>query len=351
MLIVWIAALLLSLGDTPAITPENVAEIEVINRLAIIGTYAEELAFDPVNSRELALAQSDGLVSIWDVTTGEGTAEWRAAETSLNAITYTSDGTQIITAADDGNVKVWDAVTYELVMTLNLVDQIPVVLGTAPNSIIVVGYRDGNVRLWDTNTGTSVLTLYGYNIEMQALAVSLDGSRVAFGYYGTVLLYHLENIARQQVYIEAIFDAGELRDLAFHPNPPFPPFWQNSVLATAGSHAGTELWALPFATIQHSWSTESTMAYPQSLSLNQEGSLLAIAGKATTAGGGCNINPCPIEIIGMPFDPNGSESDMQVLVTLVEHQAWPVDVTFSSDSRYLVSADNLGLILIWGIPP
>ncbi len=355
MLVIWIAALLFSFNDTPPITPENVTQIEVVNRLAINGIYAEELAFNPTNSHELALAQNDGLVSIWDVITAERIAEWRGSETTVNAITYTSDGKYIITAADDGNLILWDSITYEIVKTLNLPEQTPIVLDTAPNNIIAVGYKDGNVRLWDTNTGTNILTLYGYNAPVVSVDISLNGSYLAFGHgFGPLFIYKLKDIAQQQIYFELLIDDGELRDFAFLPNPPLPPFFGDAVIVTANIESAggpIEVWDAPLHSFHPpNWKPQSTMAYPSSLSFNHDGSLLAVFGKATTAGGSCDTNPCPIEIIGMPYDPNGSENAGQVLVTLVEHQAWPVDVVFSTDSRYLASADNLGLVLIWGIP-
>jgi WD40 repeat protein len=270
-----IAALILSPAQSEAITPDNVAQLEVINRLAIICSPVQRLTFNPTNSRELLLAQRDSLVSIWDVTTAERITEWRPTETRLNAIAYTPDGTGIITAAEDGDVKIWDAATLEVVRTLNLIDQVPVVLDTAPNNIIAVGYNDGNVRLWDTNTGTSILTLYGYNGAVHMLDVSPDGSRVAFAYFFDVLVYHVENIAQQKIYIEASFDAGgagNIYDLAFLPDPPFPPFFQDTVLVTVASLMGTDLWGIPFPTKPDSISTGSTMTYPHTLSLNHDGS-------------------------------------------------------------------------------
>src|SRR5688500_12210053 len=112
MLIIWIAALLLSLNDTPPITPENVAQIEVVNRLELLNTSALAIAFNPLNSHELALAQSDGLVSIWDVITRDHQAEWQAAENRIAAIAYMPDAKYIVTMDENGRVDIWDATSH-----------------------------------------------------------------------------------------------------------------------------------------------------------------------------------------------------------------------------------------------
>jgi WD40 repeat protein len=352
MLIIWIAALLLSFNDSPPITPENVAQIEVVNRLAIIGTYAEELAFNPSISRELALAQNDGRVSIWDVTTAQRIAEWRVSETSLNAITYTPDGTQIITAADDGNVKVWDAITGNLMKNLTVAEQIPVVVDITPHGTIAVGYQDGRIRLWNNETGEIRLTLYGYYGEVVALDISPDEKRIVFGYaYGSIIIYWFDNIEQQQVYIEQILLARELYDLAFVPNPqPYDFLSSEYGLATINNFRSVQFWDAQYTITLHTWNTQSTMIYPISMSFNHEGTLLAVGGKATAAGGWCESNPCPIEIIQAQHDPNNIEIDLPILATLGEPQTGPVDVRFSNDDRFLASSFENGLVLIWGIP-
>jgi hypothetical protein len=123
-----------------------------------------------------------------------------------------------------------------------------------------------------------------------------------------------------------------------------------SVLVTISSLTGLDFWDLPFPIGEPSLSSASTMTYPNTLSINHDGSLIAIGGKATTAGGGCNTNLCPIEIIRTHFDPDDPETLFPVAVSLVGPQTGPVDVTFSSDDRYLASSFDNGLVLIWGIP-
>jgi WD40 repeat protein len=356
LLMIWLAALLLSVNETQAITPHNVKQIEVLQRTTIVGTYAAEMAFNPVDRRQLAVAQADGQVTIWDAPTGGSIAQWYAAETALNAIAYTPDGNLLITASQDG-IKVWDTTAFSrLLKTLTLPDQIPLVIAAAPNNIIAVGYKDGNVRLWDIETGTNILTLYGYNNPVNIVNFSPDASYLGFGHkFGPLFIYKLEDITRQQVYFEQLIEDGELSDFAFLPSPTAPPFLGDIVIVTAGFEgAGTPIQAwdefIYRSNRPPTWKPQSTMAYPDSLSFNHEGSLLAVFGKVTDAGGGCDTNLCAIEIIGMPFDPNSSEFSGQVLVTLGEHKAWPVDVVFSSDSRYLASSSNDGLILVWGFP-
>jgi WD40 repeat protein len=92
------------------------------------------------------------------------------------------------------------------------------------------------------------------------------------------------------------------------------------------------------------------MAYPKALSFSHEGSLLAVAGKSTTGGGGCDINLCPIEIIRTHYTEGDTGHILRVLATLEGHHDWITDVAFSQDDRLIASSSADGLVLIWGIP-
>ncbi len=352
MLIIWIAALLLSFNDTPPITPENVAQIEVVNRLELIDTSALAIAFNPLASHELALAQSNGFVSIWDVTTGDRQAEWQASETRITAIAYMPDAKYIVTMDENRQVDIWDTLSHEQLHTLNLEDQTPVVFDTAPDNMIAIGYEDGNVRLWNAVTGENITVLYGNNSRMRTLDVSDDGRRIAFGYSsGTIFIYRIDNLEQERVYIEHIVHAEDLNALTFHNY-----FFSNEsldavALVTISDFISAQFWSFRYSMIFFSNQTDSTMAYPLRLTLSHDGSLLAIAGKATAAGGWCQINLCPVEIISAHYEQNTYPNSHPILKMFDVPGQSPLDIAFSPDDRYLASSFDGGLILIWGIPP
>jgi WD40 repeat protein len=351
MLVIWIAALLLSFNDAPPITPGNVAQIEIVNRLELIDTSALAIAFNPLDSHELALAQSDGLVSIWDVTTGDREAAWQAAENRIAAIAYMPDAKYIVTMEEQGRVDIWDATSHERVHTLTMEDQIPSAFDTAPNNMIAIGYIDGNVRLWNADTGENISVLYGNNYRVRTLDISDDGRRIAFGYSsGTIFIYRIDNLEQGQVYIEQTLDADELNALIFHTHFPPNQFLGEIALVTISNFISAQFWDFQYSINLHSNRTDSKMAYPQYLTLNHEGSLLAVAGKYTTAGGWCEGNLCPVEIISAHYQQNTYPNGHPVLKMFDVPGQSPLGIVFSPDDRYLASSFSGGEIVIWGIP-
>lgn len=354
--LLWALALLFSLNEVPPITPENVAQITILNRLELGDTSAQAIAFNPLDSHELAAAQADGTLSIWDVTTGKTRITWQAAASRLDsivltALVYTADGKKLITADTHGNIKIWDSANGVLLKILDVLNETPNVLDITPNNVLAAGYEYGNVRLWNVDTGDNMLNLYGYGGHMDAIAISPDGKRVALGYsVDHVVIYRLDNIQRQHIYIEQILDVYELNDLAFVPNPqPYEYLSSDYGLATTSNFFSTQFWDAQFAITVHTWGTESTMVYPESMDFNHNGTLVAVGGKATAAGGWCESNPCPIEIIQGQHDPDNVEAGLPILVSLEEPQTGPLDVTFSNDDRYLAASFQNGIVLIWGI--
>lgn len=342
----------------PPITPSNAAQVEEINRFQISGGAANAIAFNPANSSQLAVAQANGYVSIWDVTTGDLLSSWKVAEGEVYALAYLNDWRRLVTVGEDGDVKIWDAGTYDLLQSLLIEGEIPVLLDVSENNVLAVAYRSGRVRLWNIDTGENILTFFGYNREANGLDFSPNDSRLAFGYsFGEIFIYRLQNIDRQEVYLEETLEAGELTDLAFYPVllESWMPKFANALMTIGAFNSGNL--ALPLSGYNTSYSgfvdTESTMAYPRALSFSHDGRLLIVAGKLTAAGGGCNTNPCPIEISYMPnnfWRWEDNEQIGKILISLEGNKVWYTDVAFSGDDRFIASSSMDGLVVIWGIP-
>jgi WD40 repeat protein len=84
---------------------------------------------------------------VWDATSGvqvTSTLEHRAA---VESATFTSDGTRIVTASDDGSVQVWDASSGNL-LTPPHHTPVRVAASNRSGTLIASAGDDHAVRLW-----------------------------------------------------------------------------------------------------------------------------------------------------------------------------------------------------------
>jgi hypothetical protein len=86
----------------------------------------------------LAVADTAGTVTVWDVQTGRSSLQLRDHTSAVFALAFSPDGARLASAG-----------------------------------------ADGTVRLWDVESGQKLLTLAGHNREVFGLAFSADGTRLA----------------------------------------------------------------------------------------------------------------------------------------------------------------------------
>jgi WD40 repeat protein len=356
------------IGYYEPITEANADEVKLIHQLPFenIGAGVLALAFNPQISSELALAQENGVIALWNVETAERTATWQASTMPVTAVAYTPEPGHVVTASEDGLVQLWDTVTTQSVRAFQIEGEIPLVLDTAKNDVLAVGYQDGTVRLWDIHSGELLAEIYGYNGRIIAIDLTTAGTYLAFGspsgYGGMVFVYNVENLANGDIYLEATFEAGELNSLMFHPDPNLHSYYGNinyigSIgIATVSNHSGAiNFWDVLAPFEARDWGSNAVMSYPDALSFNHNGNLVAIVGKATTAGGSCMIgsesNICPVMIFHTKSVEYKEGYGSRVLNTLDGHNGWPSDVAFSSDDRFIATSSSMGEVYIWGVYP
>ncbi len=97
-----------------------------------------------------ASASNEGLVKIWDLSTGECRATLRGRTSSLSSVAITLDGKRILSGTSDNSVRIWEAGSGRKLAKLdghtNLVRS---VVALQDNSRALSGGSDGTLRLWD----------------------------------------------------------------------------------------------------------------------------------------------------------------------------------------------------------
>ncbi|MEO1477334.1 MAG: WD40 repeat domain-containing protein [Bacteroidota bacterium] len=99
---------------------------------------------------------------------------------AVNSVRFSPDGTQLVTAASDRTLRVYDSATGALVQTLPGHDDYVVhVAWLADGRGLASASYDGTVKLWDLATGELTRTLRGHTGTLFYVDASPDGTRLA----------------------------------------------------------------------------------------------------------------------------------------------------------------------------
>ena len=283
-------------------------------------TWVLSTDFSP-DGKHLATIGQDGTTIIWDTGNGKevlrlpGATPYNDA-VGMQRVAYSPDGTRPVTG-DSAFVKVWDAASGALMMTLTgHTGEVWAVAFSPDGKEIASGARDGTLRVWDATTGETRLVMTGHQDAIEGLAFSPDGKRLATGSDDqTLKIWDAENGAL-------------LNDLKDFPAP---------VVGVAFSPDGKKL-ATTSDTIKI-WDTQAL----------DNGALLTIpegAGSTTFSPDG-NLLAGSIGSTAMIWDANTGRK----LLTLAGHRNWVEDVAFSPDGKRLATVSYDETAKIWNILP
>ncbi|MFC4066748.1 WD40 repeat domain-containing protein, partial [Actinoplanes subglobosus] len=104
------------------------------------------VAYSP-DGEQLAAANSDGTVGVWDLTTGAsrsltGHTRW------VSAVAYSPDGTHVATASGDDTVRVWDLTTGASRTLTGHTRGVNAVAYSPDGTHLATGSDDSTVRIW-----------------------------------------------------------------------------------------------------------------------------------------------------------------------------------------------------------
>ena len=335
---------------------------------------ANTVAVDPHNNREFVVAGDSG-ARIWEL--GRGGAPVQPGSLSLPQGRYVHDkdaqfsldGSQVVTAASDGEVRVYNAATTKLVATLNAGHGVAQSAAFSPNGkLIVAGYSSGATLVWNASTGIEELPLTGNNGSVLSVQFSRDGREaVTAGEDGTIRVWQVQPRGMQTAFgtlVPAPVEAAEY-------NP-------------SGSQILVD--ALGFAELRSKsgqpvgYIVPPGAGYVNSARFNQSGTRIVTANSDGTvdlwrpAGSGYTPLPqvklpSPIKLSSGPaeyaaFSPDGSRIVVvtsndtaeefnavtgQWLHTLDPHSSYQLSVAaFSPDGRQILTGDYNGQVQVWG---
>lgn len=192
-----------------------------------------DVAFS-ADSRQLAIAGDDGVAHVRDIETGQSVAFVPAGPPwPVKAVTFSPDGSEVITGSEDGTVRIWDIATRTVLKTLTgHCNAVWDVAFSPDGQRLATASEDGTARLWDPRSGQPLLTLAGHTNPVHGVAFSADGRRLATAAGdGTARVWDVD---ADQPLERAARTAGEVHDLVFNA--------EGSRVLTAGGDATAQIW-------------------------------------------------------------------------------------------------------------
>jgi WD40 repeat protein len=109
-----------------------------------------DVAFSP-EDRCVATAGIDGLVRVFDTSTGELQSELVAHNSAVLSVEFSPDGRRLASGGHDRSVRIWDTQSFDQVARLGgYGDYVRSVAWDTRGERLLTGSGDGTVRLWDT---------------------------------------------------------------------------------------------------------------------------------------------------------------------------------------------------------
>ncbi|GAB4511572.1 MAG: hypothetical protein OHK0046_09820 [Anaerolineae bacterium] len=343
--------LLLSFIVNPlTITPENASGLQEMSRLEFGTHYANVLAFHPNRDFMLFSGHADGTLAHHDLTFSISD-EWAAHDGSVTGLAVIPDGTQLVSAGQDGCVYVWQIETRQMLRELTGCSRGPIT-ALALNEAgtwLAVGYQSGLTQLYDFQSGDKQASFFhkGDVVSLDfssdyPLSQAVNTEWLAVADVGSVWIYELVDPAQEHIRLLAFFNVTYFEAIADIQIQPGSGTLTDGIMVV--SQSPPQMWTtvgpMPRADI---WS-QSELVYPQKVDFNQGGTLVAVAG--------CDVLRCVIEIFNAEM---GLAEEQSIpwgerLLVLEGHSDQHTDIAFSPQNVLLASASRDGVVILWGVP-
>jgi WD40 repeat protein len=233
---------------------------------------------------------------------------------------FSSDGSTIITASDDGTLKIWDASSgIERFSLIGHTSRITAWAFSFDKQSIVSADKDGTLKVWDASSGIERFSLIGHTTKITTCAFSFDGSTiVSVSADKTLKVWDASSGVEQLSFITN--HTREIRACAFS----FDGRW----IASASEDKTLKVW-------------DTTSGFERlSLITNHTGEIRACA---FSFDGGTIVTSSVDRTLKVWDTTSGKER----LSPTDDHTSRITACAFSSDGRSVVSADKDGTLQVW----
>ena len=220
MFIIWLAAGLALAADEPQITvdppqPPIGATPAFVLQAGHRGSVRTAL-FSPDGHTLAAVCFVNGVITLWDLVSGQLTKVLAGEARSVTTIAFSPDGRQLA-AATGVDVVLWDIAAGKVVNRLHAhTDSVTSIVFTPDGKMLASGSNDNTVILWDLAAGRAEKTFTDQQGHITALTISADGLKLATGADDQTIF--VRNLATGQVEKKLTAPSPGILSLAFSPD-------------------------------------------------------------------------------------------------------------------------------------
>ena len=187
------------------------------------------------DGKTLLTGAQDGWLRWWDADQGSLLAERLANPAGISALQISPDGALIATGGTDGPIRLWESASGRLIAEFNDSKVWVNNLAFSPDGHwLAAGGAEGNIRIWDMTSGRLAKTIDTGTAVILRLAFSPDSRQLAGGGLdGSVALWQVDNSQPPRTLREK---GHFVSALAFSPD--------GTTLASGGDEKTISLWRL-----------------------------------------------------------------------------------------------------------
>ncbi len=128
---------------------------------------------------QIVTASQDGTARVWDSASGRELANLRGHTGYVTGAAWSPDGKQIVTASLDSTARIWDVGSgRELTSLRGHTDVVRSAVFSPDGKQVVTASDDGTGRIWDAENGHELVNLRGGSFPFTSAQWSPDGKRI-----------------------------------------------------------------------------------------------------------------------------------------------------------------------------
>jgi WD40 repeat protein len=134
--------------------------------------------FSP-DGTQIVTASEDGIARIWDASTGKLFASLAADDHAIYCARFSPDGSKIVTASGDNAAHIWELSTGRELMKLEGHEfYVTAAAFSADGKRLVTASGDSSARVWDAQSGKQLLLLAGHDSYVEDAAFNREGTKI-----------------------------------------------------------------------------------------------------------------------------------------------------------------------------